>query len=124
MKITLYENGTAFFEKEAFVICGEPLVIEVDSAYDNLYAVCHTEQTHLPIKVKDGVLTIPPSLMIPGEMSITFKQIVNGEVIKVWHSERVTLKGLGEEYEVIPELVTIKMAIKELYKLVRKNNLI
>ena len=59
--------------------------------------------------------------MSPGEMHITFKQIENGEVIKWWHSERVTIKGLEDKYEVIPELALLKKAVTELYGLVNKN---
>lgn len=123
MKITLYENGSAYFEKEVFVLCDEPLEIEVDTdkEYDNLYAVCTSAKDHFPYKVKDGKVIIPPSFMSPGEMHITFKQIANGEVLKWWHSERVTIKGLEDKYEVIPELALLKKAVTELYGLVNKN---
>ena len=126
MKITLCKNGTAYFEKEAFVLCDEPLIIEVnaDPKYDNLYAVCATDNARLPYKVKEGKLTIPPSFMSPGEMRITFQHFANGEAVKKWNTEKVTIKALDNSYEVIPELVVLKRALKELYGLVQNKNLI
>ena len=124
MKLTLYKNGSAYFEKEAFVLCDEPLKIEIvaDPEFDNLYAVCDNNKAHLPYKIKDGMLTIPPSFMSPGELRITLQQVTNGEVVKRWNAERVTIKGLDGKHELIPELVLVKEAIKELYELVKKNN--
>ena len=124
MKLTLYKNGSAYFEKEVFVLCDEPLQIEIsaDPEFDNLYAVCDNNKAHLPYKIKDGMLTIPPSFMSPGELRITLQQVKNGEVVKRWNAERVTIKALDGKHELIPELVVVKEAIKELYELVKKNN--
>ena len=123
MKLTLHKNGSALFEKETFVLCDEPLKIEIvsDPEFDNLYAVCAIKKTHLPFKIKNGMLIVPPSFMSPGVLRITLQQVTNGEIVKRWHSERVTIKGLDDKYEVIPELVVIKSAIKELYDLVKNN---
>ena len=123
MRIALHNNGTAYLDKEVFVLCDEPLEIEVeaDPEYDNLYAVCSTDDARLPYKIKDGKLTVPPSFMSPGEMRITFQQIANGDVVKRWNTEKVTVKELDGKYEVIPELVLLKRAIVELYGLVHKN---
>lgn len=126
MKITLYNNRTAYFEKEVFTLCDEPLEIEIeaDEVYNNLYAVCTLNKERGVFKIKDRVLSIPPSFLAPGTMSISLQQVENGEATMWWHTDKVYLQALEDKYEVIPELVTIKQAIKELYKLVRKNNLI
>ena len=124
MKITLYDNNTAYFEREAYTICNEPLEIEVDGKYDNLYGICTMGNERKVIKVRDGRLIIPPEFLAPGILYINFRQVENGEPTKRWNVEQVTIRSLDDKYEVIPELVTIKKAIKELYRLVKKNNLI
>lgn len=131
MKITLYDNNTAYFESEVHTICNEPLEIGVEGEYDNLYAVCTIGNERTVIKVKDGMLTIPPEFLAPGILYINFRQFENGEPTKRWNVEKVILRTLGDKYEVIPEMVllrdeirTLKKAMKELYGLVHKNNLI
>ena len=123
MKVTLHNNGTAYLSEEAYILCDEPLEIEVeaDPKYDNLYAVCSTDNARLPYKIKDGKLTVPPSFMSPGVMRITFQHFVNGEAVKKWNTEKVTIKALDGKYEAIPELVVLRKAIVELYELVNKN---
>lgn len=129
MKMTLTTNGKAYFDGEVFTLCNEPLVMEVVAEVDNLYAVCTFGNNRTAIKVKDGLLSIPPTFLKEGELHIGFKQVENGNVIKEWRAERVTLRKLDDEYKVIPELVmlrneltTVKQALKELYKLINKNN--
>ena len=129
MKITLYNNGRAYYDGETFTVCDEPLNIEIETELDNLYAVCTIDKERTTIKVKDGILSIPPSFLAPGVLFVSFNQVENGEIIRQWRSERVTLRGLNGEYEAIPELVTlqkemttIKQALKELYGLINKNN--
>lgn len=128
MKITLFNSG-AYFDGGVFTLCDEPLVIEVSPEEDNLYAVCTIGNERTVIKVKDGVLEIPPPFLAPGELHVTFQKVENGEVIKIWRAERVTLRKLDDEYNAIPELVTlrnelttVKKALKELYGLINKNN--
>ena len=129
MKITLYKNGSAFYNGEVFTLCNEPLEMEVVAEEDNLYAVCTLGNKRTTIKVKDGVLEIPPAFLEHGELHIGFKQVENGNIIKEWRAERVTLRKLDDEYKAIPELVmlrnelnTVKKALKELYGLINKNN--
>ena len=131
MKIVLGENRSAYFESEVFTICDEPLVIEVESPYENLYGVCTIGKSRSVIKVKDGVLKIPPSFLTPGTMSIVFKIVENGNVVNDWNAERVILRELDGEYEVIPEVAklreeigTIKKALKELCQILNKNYII
>jgi hypothetical protein len=128
MKITLFNSG-AYFDGETFTICNEPLVMEVVAEVDNLYAVCTLGNKRTTIKVKDGVLSIPPAFLEHGELHIGFKQVENGNIIKEWRAERVTLHKRDDEYKAIPELVmlrneltTVKKALKELYGLINKNN--
>lgn len=128
MKITLFNSG-AYFDGETFTICNEPLVMEVVAEVDNLYAVCTLGNKRTTIKVKDGVLEIPPAFLEEGELHISFKQVEDGNIIKEWRAERVALHKLDDEYKAIPELVmlrnevaTIKQALKELYGLINKNN--
>ena len=131
MKITLYSNGRATFESKVFTICNEPLEIEVKAEYDNLYAVCNLGKERCVIKVKDGILSIPPSFLTPGILLLNLQQVEDGKPIKTWNAEKVILRDLDDKYEVIPEIVllrneisTLKKAMKELYGLVNKNNLI
>lgn len=131
MKITLYNNGRAYFEKEVFTLCDEPLLIDVeaDEAYNNLYAVCTIGNERSVIKVKDGVLTIPPTFLAPGILCVSFRQIENAEPTKRWNAEKIVLREIEDRYEVIPEMAllrneidTVKKAIKELYSFIIKNN--
>jgi hypothetical protein len=133
MKMTLYRNRTAYFEKEVFTLCDEPLEIEIeaDEIYNNLYAVCTLNKERGVFKIKDRVLSIPPSFLAPGTMHISIQQVENGQATMWWYTDKVYLQALEDKYKVIPEMVllreelgTVKKAIKELYKLVRKNNLI
>lgn len=129
MKMTLYNNGRAVFDGKVFTICDEPLEIEIESEYDNLYAVCTLGNNRRVIKVKEGKLTVPPSFLAPGILLFSIQQVEDGEPVKRWRAERVMLKKLTDKYEVIPELVllqdeinTLKKALKELYGLINKNN--
>ena len=129
MKMTLYDNGSAYFDGETFILCNEPLVMDITPEADNLYAVCSIGNERTVIKVKDGTLSIPPTFLAPGELHVSLQRVENGEVTKRWRTERVTLRKLDDKYNAIPELVTlqnevttIKQALKELYRLINKNN--
>lgn len=131
MKMTLCNNDRVYFDGEIHTLCNEPLEMEIETEVDNLYAVCTLDNKRSVIKVKDGVLSIPPSFLAPGELHITLQKVENGEITKRWRAERVTLRKLDAEYQAIPELValhdevtTLKKALRELYNIVNKNNLI
>ena len=133
MKITLYSNGRAYFVSEVYTICNEPLKIEVeaDEVHNNLYGICTIGNERAVIKVKDGILSVPPSFLTPGILLVTFKQVEKGEPTKAWNAEKVVLRSLEGKYEVVPEMVllrdeirTLKKAMTELYAIVTKNNLI
>ena len=133
MKITLYNNRAAYFEKEVFTLCGEPLEIEIDAdeVYNNLYAVCNLGKERGIFKVKDRVLTIPASFLAPGTLLISIQQVEKGEATMWWHTDKVFIRSLEDKYEVIPEMVmlreeigTLKQAMKELYGLVQNKNLL
>lgn len=123
MKITLYKNGAAYYDKEIFVISGDPLEIdlETDVAQDKLYAVCTLKDRHLQLRVKEGKITIPGDMLISGELHITIHEVENGDSIRRWNTERVTIKSLDDKYEVIPELQVLKKAVTELYTLIKNN---
>lgn len=130
MKMTLYNNGRGYFDEKVYTICDEPLEIEIESEENiPLYAVCTIGNERSVIKVRDGKLTIPPSFLAPGILLFSIQQVKNGEVVKRWRAERLMLRRLTDKYEVIPELVllqdeiaTTKKALKELFRLVKKNN--
>ena len=131
MKMTLCNNGRVYFDGEIHTLCNEPLEISIEGDSENLYAVCATDNDRTTIKVKDGTLSIPPSFLAPGELHVTLQKVENGEITKRWRAERVTLRKLDAEYQAIPELValhdevtTLKKALRELYSIVNKNNLI
>ena len=131
MKITLYNNRTAYFEKEVFTLCDEPLEIEIeaDEVFSNLYAVCNLNKERGVFKVKGGILSIPPSFLAPGTLLISLQHVEGGEAKMWWHTDKVFIRSLEDKYEVIPEMVmlreeigTLKRAMKELYGLVQNKN--
>ena len=129
MKITLYNNGAGYFDKENYTLCDEPLEIAIETAYSDLYAVCILNKKKETYKIRDGVLTVPCDFLAPGEMLIDLQQIRNGQIIKRWSVEKLTLSNAESQYEAIPELAalrkdinTLKTAVKELAALIKKNN--
>lgn len=128
MKMTLYENGRAYFDGETFTVCNEPLEIKIETEEDNLYAVCTIGNARTVIRIRDG-LSIPPTFLKEGTLYITIEKIENGKILKRWMTEKVNLREIKDEYKVIPELSmlreevdTLKKALKELYGLIIKNN--
>lgn len=128
MKMTLYENGRAYFDGETFTVCNEPLEIKIETEEDNLYAVCTIGNERTVIRIRDG-LSIPPTFLKEGTLYITIEKIENGKILKRWMTEKVNLREIKDEYKVIPELSmlreevdTLKKALKELYGLIIKNN--
>ena len=129
MKLILHDNRSLLFTNETFILCNEPLEIEIAGDTENVYGVCTVNKKRTTIKVKDGKLTIPPEALEEGELHLSLQRVENGEVTHQWKTERVILKNLDDGYEAIPELnlircelSTIKQALKELYGIVNKNN--
>lgn len=130
MRIKLYDNGRAVSDGEIHTICdNESLVIDIEAEADNLYAVCSYNDKRTVVKVEDSKIEIPPERLVAGQFLVTLQQVENGEVIKRWKTERITLRELKDGYEAIPEiaelwkeLATTKMALRELYGLINKNN--
>ena len=129
MKLFLHNNRSLLFTNEVFVVCNEPFEIEITGDVENVYGVCSIDKKRTTIKVKDGKLSIPPDFLEEGELHISLQRVENGEVTSKWKTERVILKSLDGGYEAVPELTllrdelgTMKQALKELYRIVNKNN--
>ena len=130
MKISIY-GQSGYFDKEVYTLCNEPLYIAIESQikHSDLYGVCVLNKKKETFKIRDGVLTIPFEFISPGEMLIDIQQIRNGEIIKRWSVEKLTLSNAESQYKAIPELAvlrkdinTLKTAVKELVALIKKNN--
>lgn len=129
MKLFLHNNRSLLFTNETYVVCNDPLEIEITGDVENVYGVCSIDKKRTTIKVKDGKLSIPPDFLEEGELHLSLQRVENGEVTCKWKTERVILKSLNGGYEAVPEieslrveLSTLKQALKELYGIINKNN--
>ncbi len=128
MKISIY-GQSGYFDKEKYTLCNEPLKIEIETTYTDLYAVCVLNGKKEVYKIKDGVLNIPYGFLTSGEMLIDLQQIRDSKIIKRWNVEKLIISNTESQYEAVSELATLrndinmlKSAVKELVALVKKNN--
>ncbi len=69
--------------------------------------------------------------LCPGIIEMEISQIVKGEVVKTWSVPYLAIKQISHSFEITPEIAEIKkeiestkLSIKELYALLKNQNLI
>jgi hypothetical protein len=118
MIIVLHGRSGYVKGNEIVMLSNESLNIKLESDvnYPDLFAICTIGKNEQTIRIRDGAFTIPFDFLTEGVLTIDIQQIRNGQIIKRWDVEKITLRKTVSKFEAIPEIAEIKQDINIIKK--------
>lgn len=98
-------------------ITEDPLVVSFTCDFTNvknIFVTVASDKRTVVLEASDGVVVIPKALKVAGVLNLTFKKIINGEVLHVWSIEPILLKDVGGKYTPIPQIIALEQKISAL----------
>lgn len=112
--ISLYSGIGIAAVKGPIPITDDPMIVSVSCDHDtlkNVYVVATNEKKTFKGTLNDGVCVLPDELKIPGSLNLTFKKIINGEIIHIWSCESILLKDISGTQTAIPQITELKTQV-------------
>ena len=95
-----------------------------------LFVSARNGEKEIKQKIKKPFVADLSSLLMPGRIEIEISSINNGEIVKSWRVADILVKDVNHTYNIIPEIAElheeingIKSTVKELYELIKHDQL-
>ena len=106
-------------ENELKIICNSDIY-----NISTLLLYAKNGEKEIKVKFKPSREVDLSELLFPGIIEIEISMLVKSEVVKTWRVQDIIVKDIHPQYEIIPEIAEIKEAMKEVYEVFKRNNLI